>query len=264
LRQAVALGLLHGPAELMPVSSSGHTVLLAWQRRWSYERLDGATRKRFEVALHAGTTAALLIAGRRELRASPIAVVVIACVPPAIAGKLLQGPIERRLGTPPTIAAGLVGGSLAMAIAERTGGRGRAREDAGIADAVALGAAQAVALIPGVSRSGATRAAARWRGFDPVEADALASAVGLPITLGALALKGSEGLRGDRSEWGPLGAGALAAFSSTLISASAIRRVGPGRSLLPYAAYRVALAAAVVRRLRQNGGDDRRLRRRRR
>jgi undecaprenyl-diphosphatase len=264
LRQAVVLGLLHGPAELAPISSSGHTTLLAWRRGWRYEELDPAARKRFEVALHAGTAAALLIAGRRESGARQAGVVVLACIPPAIAGKLLQGPIERRLGTPPTIAAGLLGGGLAMAIAERLGGRERTRADAGALDGIALGAAQALALMPGVSRSGATRVAARWRGFAPIEADALSSAVGLPITLAAVALKGREALSSDRSEWGALGAGALAAFSSTLATGALMRRVGRGRSLLPYAAYRVAVAAAVVRRLRQNGSDDRRLRRRRR
>jgi undecaprenyl-diphosphatase len=264
LRQAVVLGLLHGPAELAPISSSAHTTLLAWQRGWRYDELDPAARKRFEVALHAGTAVALLLVTRREIGARQIAFVLLACVPPAIAGGLLHGPIERRLGTPPTIAASLVGGSVAMAIAERLGGRERTRADAGSADGIALGIAQAVALIPGVSRSGATRAAARWRGFSPIEADALSGAVGLPITLGALALKGREALNSDRSEWAALGAGALAAFSSTLVSGSLMRHVGRGRSLLPYAAYRVALATAVVRRLRQNASDDRRLRRRRR
>jgi len=268
LRQAVALGLLHGPTELVPISSSGHTTLLAWQRGWDYNALEPATRKRFEVALHAGTTAALLFAGRRDIaaslrrggpRASPAGVVVLACVPPALAGHLLQRPIERRLGTPATIAAGLAGGAVAMAAAERRGQSRRdrstrGRSDASLADGVALGAAQALALVPGVSRSGATRATARWRGFTPAEADALSAAVGLPITLGALALKGREAaLRSDRSEWAALGAGALGAFSSTLVAGAALRRVGRGRSLTPYAAYRIALAGAVVRRLRQNG-----------
>jgi undecaprenyl-diphosphatase len=258
------LGLLHGPTELAPISSSAHTTLLAWQRGWRYDELDPAARKRFEVALHAGTAVALLLVTRREIGARQITVVLLAGVPPAIAGWLLQSPIERRLGTPATIAASLAGGSLAMVIADRLGGRERTRADAGSADGIALGLAQAIALIPGVSRSGATRAAARWRGFSPIEADALSGAVGLPVTLGALALKGREALASDRSEWAALGAGALAAFSSTLVSGSVMRHVGRGRSLLPYAAYRVAVAAAVVRRLRQNASDDRRLRRRRR
>jgi undecaprenyl-diphosphatase len=259
------LGLLHGPAELAPVSSSGHTALLAWYRGWNYGSLDAAAGKRFEVALHAGTTAALLIVNRRELvaivhRRPPGAslrlggVVALATLPPALAGALLREPIERRLGTPATIAAALAGGSLAMAIAERRGGTERSGEDAGVIDGLALGGAQAVALIPGVSRSGATRAVARWRGFAPAEAAALSGAVGLPVTLGALALKGAQARRSARSEWATLGAGALASFSSTLAGAAAMRRGDRQGSLLPYAGYRLVLAAAVVRRLRQNGG----------
>jgi undecaprenyl-diphosphatase len=262
LRQAVLLGLLHGPAELAPVSSSGHTILLAWSRRWSHDALDPAARKRFEVALHAGTTAALLLTERRELAAAvrhpgsrgpaPMVVVVVACVPPAVVGALLREPIERRLGTPAGIAAALAGGSVAMAIAERRGARSRARGDAGVLDALALGAAQTVALMPGVSRSGATRTVARWRGFAPAEAGALSAAVGLPVTVGALALKGTQALRGEDPDWAALGTGALASFASALAAGAVMARVGGRRSLLPYAGYRAVLAAAVVRRLRQN------------
>ena len=236
--------------------------MLAWHQGWDLEALDPAARKRFEVALHAGTTAAILLRHRRELAAglrtrpsgaSPVRVVVLACVPAALAGTLLRGPIERRAGTPRTIAAALAGGAVAMVAADRHAERRRPRADAGTADAVALGAAQALALIPGVSRSGATRAAARWRGFSRVESDALSGAVGLPITLAALALKGREAaLHSDRSEWGPLSVGALGAFASTLAATEALARVGRRRTLLPYAVYRVALAGAVLRRLRQN------------
>src|SRR5919206_580538 len=66
-RHALALGLLHGPAELLPVSSSGHTELVPWLLDWSYAELDGELRKAFEVALHAGTAAALLVALHGEV-----------------------------------------------------------------------------------------------------------------------------------------------------------------------------------------------------
>ena len=270
MRQAVALGLLHGPAEVLPVSSSGHITLVPFLRGWDWQEIDPAARKRFEVALHAGALVGLAIAARGELTGAYTArrlarVIVPAVLPAALAGVLGQEAIERRLGTPPTIAAGLLGGSLAMAVADHSRRpRADARGDAGVIDGIALGTAQAVALIPGVSRSGAARTVARWRGFSPIEAEALSNAVGMPITLGALALKGREALGSGRGEWVPLSAGALAAFASTLVSGSLTRRLGRSRSLLPYAAYRVAVAAAVVRRLRQNASDDRRLRRGRR
>jgi undecaprenyl-diphosphatase len=250
--EAVALGLLHGPAELVPVSSSAHATLVPWLLGWRYGELDPAARKRFEVALHAGTTAAILIARRRGRTGVPPRVVALACLPPALAGALLEGPIERRLGTPATIAAGLAGGGLVMAAAERRRGYRGDAATARPADALALGLAQAAALVPGVSRSGAARAAARWRGFSPVQARALSDAVGLPITIGAIALKGRQALAGGRSERAALAAGAGGAFASTLCADAILRRGRGGASLYPYAAYRLALAAAVVRRLRQN------------
>src|SRR5205814_9293808 len=95
LRHALALGVLHGPAELLPISSSGHTELVPWLLGWSYADLDGELRKAFEVALHAGTAAALLLALRGEVgeaigtppaRARSAALVAGSFVPPAIVG----------------------------------------------------------------------------------------------------------------------------------------------------------------------------------
>src|SRR4051812_36694100 len=172
LRHAVALGLLQGPAELLPVSSSAHTTLLPWLAGWPLARLDGEARKSFEVALHAGATAALAIEMRAELTARARAggargawVLALSLVPAALSGYALRDVIERRLGGPRSIAAGLAAGAVAMALADaRVGGRGAG--DARAADGLALGVAQAAALVPGVSRHGATLAAARMRGFD--------------------------------------------------------------------------------------------------
>src|SRR5919201_6121593 len=125
LSHALALGALHGPAELMPVSSSAHTTLVPWLLGWSYPDLDPELRKAFEVALHAGTAAALLIGLRDEVATaargfdSRRAVLVLGSfVPPAIVGYTLERPIERRLGTPATIAIGLLIGSVAMTVAD--------------------------------------------------------------------------------------------------------------------------------------------------
>src|SRR4051794_7444904 len=197
ISEAVALGALHGPAELLPISSSAHTALVPWLLDWSYTDLDPELRKAFEVALHAGTAAGLLIALRDEvgdavgdLDRRRVVLLAGSFGPPAVVGLLLERPIERRLGTPLSMAAGLAAGGLAMLAADVAGRSSRRREDAGLADALALGVAQACALVPGVSRNGATLTAARLRGFPRADANALSRHVALPVIAGATALKG--------------------------------------------------------------------------
>jgi undecaprenyl-diphosphatase len=259
-RDAIALGLLHGPAELLPVSSSGHVALVPWLCGWPYGRLDGELRKAFEVALHAGTAAALLVGLRgevgeavRELDRRRVQLVVLSFLPPAVVAFALERPIERRLGTPATVAGGLVAGSLAMIAADATSHGRRRREDAGAADALCLGLAQVCALMPGVSRNGATLAAARARGFAREDASRLSRHVALPIIVGATALKGTRlarrGLPAGTAQ--AFVAGIVASFATTLASIRIIRHVERGRSLLPYAVYRLGLAALVLRRLRR-------------
>ncbi|HVP01745.1 MAG TPA: undecaprenyl-diphosphate phosphatase [Solirubrobacteraceae bacterium] len=259
VRHALALGLLHGPAELLPVSSSAHMTLVPWLLGWPYQELDPELRKAFEVAVHAGTAAALLVALRREVRDAArgldrrrLVLIAGSFVPPAIVGYALERPIERRLGTPATIAAGLIAGSAAMAAADLVGPTGRAREDATAADALLLGVGQAVALVPGASRNGMTLAAARLRGFNREDANALSRHVALPVIVGATLLKGTRLARRGlpRGMGAAFAAGTAAAFASTLASARLIRMVERDRSLLPYAAYRAALGAAVLGRLR--------------
>jgi undecaprenyl-diphosphatase len=281
LRQALLLGALHGPAELLPISSSGHLTAVPWLLGWRYDELDGELRKSFEVALHAGSVTALLLALRSEIAQAVVAldrrrlaVVVLSCAPPAVAGYVLERPIERRLGTQPTVAAGLLAGAVAMALADRAP-QTRTHDDAGPRDGLWLGAAQALALVPGVSRNGATLAAARLLRFTRADADRLSLHAGLPVIAGAATLKGLR-LRGRAAEpgagrapaaepWarGALAVGAGAAFVSTLASAWMGRRGLSGRSLgvrgrsrsergrplLPYALYRAGLAAVIIRRL---------------
>lgn len=263
LAHALALGLLQGPTELLPVSSSAHTELLPWLAGWPYARLGGEQRKSFEVALHVGAGAALAIHMRGQLAgdvlrmdAQRACVAALALAPAALAGYALERPIERRLGRPRSIAAGLVAGSVAMALADARGG-GRSAEEARAADGLALGIAQAAALIPGVSRSGATLAAARWRGFDRAAAQGLSRHAGLPVLLGAGALKAARlfGAGPSRQERAALAVGGASAFLSTLASARALdRRLRAGHALLPWSLYRCALAALVLGRARGEGG----------
>ncbi len=232
--EAIALGLLQGPVELLPISSSAHVGLLL--DRWG---VAGAERKEMEVALHAGTALALALRHRRRLR---ISLLVAATAPPALAGLAFERPIEERLGTPRSIAAGLLAGAAAMVLADRTAQR-RVAVDLRVSDGGWLGGAQALALIPGVSRSGATRAAARLRGFTRVDAAELSREVALPVLLGATTLKGARLVaRGPDGE--TVRTLAIAAATAALSTAATLRV--RESSLRVWAAYRAALAVVVV------------------
>jgi undecaprenyl-diphosphatase len=259
------LGTLHGPAELLPISSSGHVTTVPWLLGWDYHQLDEELRKSFEVALHAGTAAALLITLRDEVSEAMhgldrrrLVLIALSFAPPAAVGYLLERPIERHLGTPPTVAVGLLAGSLVMAVSDRAP-QTRRHEEAGAGDALWLGVAQAVALIPGVSRNGATLSAARFRRFTREDANRLSRHVALPIIAGATMLKGVR-LRRRGLEPGTrnvFAAGVGASFASTLISTWLIRQVERDRSLVPYAAYRSVLAAILLGRWMNSRGRRR-------
>lgn len=129
----------------------------------------------------------------------------------------------------------------------------RGRGEARAVDGLALGVAQAAALVPGVSRNGITLAAARWRRFSRDQANLLSRTIALPIIVGATALKGARlRRRGVGSELRrSMAIGVGASFVSTLASQRLIKLVERDRALWPYAAYRVALAAAVLAKLRR-------------
>jgi len=255
---AFALGAIQGPTELLPVSSSAHISLVPWLCGWQPHAIDAEARKSFEVALHGGTAIALLWCLRTEIAAElrefdgrRATVVGLSFVPPAIAGIALERRIEG-LGTPRVTAAGLALGAIAMAAADRTPQR-RGPREASWLDGLLLGVAQACALVPGVSRNGATLTAARSRGFTREHSNLLSRTVALPVIVGAVALKGVRlAKRGVTPGAGrALAIGGAAAFASTLVSQRLIRLVERDRALWPYAAYRLALAAVVLRRARR-------------
>jgi undecaprenyl-diphosphatase len=257
LAEALVLALIHGPTELLPISSSAHTTLVPLLAGWPYAELDPQVRKTFEVALHAGAGAALAIDMRDELRAAvrgasrdDALLIASSLAPPALAGWLLGPFIARRLSRARAIAAGLCAGSLAMVVADRSPQR-RGREDARVGDGIALGLAQAAALAPGVSRSGATLAAARARGFTRAGADSLSRHAGLAVIFVACAreaarLAGPRRARGSRTTHALGAAGALVSTSASL---RVQRRLFPSAPpLWPFAVYRLLIGALIMRR----------------
>jgi undecaprenyl-diphosphatase len=258
--RALALGVVQGPAELLPVSSSAHIVLVPWLAGWDWDELDPEVRKSFEVALHAGAAAALLIGQRRliteELRSFDLRralLLSLSFLPAAVVGYTLERPIEQRLGGPRATALGLLAGAAAMLAADQRP-QERGRGDATPTDGLVLGVAQAAALVPGVSRNGITLAAARWRRFSRDQANLLSRTIALPIIVGASILKGVRlRRRGASPELRrAMAIGVGASFASTLASQRLIGLVERDRALWPYAVYRAGLAAAVLAKLRNN------------
>jgi undecaprenyl-diphosphatase len=257
VRHALALGAIQGPAELLPISSSGHLVLLPALLCWPYADLDPELRKSFEVALHAGTAAALAIALRREiaevlgtLDARRVLGVALAFAPPAAGAFAFERAIEERAGGPRGVALAQIGAGIALAAADRRPAE-RDQDDAGVRDHLLIGLGQAAALIPGVSRNGGSLTAARLRRFDRPAASRLSRHAALPIILAASTLKGVRlARRGMPAEIAvPFAAGAAAAFASTLAATRLVAVIDGARSYAPFAAYRVALGACALGRL---------------
>jgi undecaprenyl-diphosphatase len=236
------------------VSSSGHVALLPQMLGWdAYTALDDELRKAFEVALHAGTAAALLIALRHEVAEVVGSIDVrrivrhaLEILPPAVAATLWERPIEQRFGDARSVALAQVAGGAAMWAADRRPAV-RVHGDAGALDALAIGVGQATALVPGVSRNGATLTAARLRRFERRSANRLSRHAALPIIVAATGLKGARlAKRGlPRELRAPFAVGAAAAFASTLAASRLIGLVDNARTYAPFAAYRIALGAAA-------------------
>ncbi len=252
--RAAVLGAVQGPTELLPISSSAHLRIVPWLLGWDLDDVSPEDRKAFEVAVHGGAALALLIGQRRliadELRrldARRVTVIALSFLPAVAVGLTLEEWIDRRLGGPRATAFGLIAGSIAMVVADRAPRERNAGEATPI-DGLAIGLAQAAALAPGVSRNGSTLAAARARGFRRAQANLLSRTVALPVITAAAARKAMK-LRHRPIEPAlarSTAVGVGVAFASTLASQGLIKLIERDRSLLPYAAYRTALAGLIL------------------
>jgi len=258
---------VQGPTELLPVSSSAHLAMVPRLAGWDWESLDPELRKSFEVALHAGAAIALLLTRRHEIAEEAAAfdvrravVLALSFIPAAVVGYRFERTIEAKLGGPRSTAAGLIGGGILMAMADRRP-QVRGRGEAHPADGLALGIAQAAALMPGVSRNGAAAAlmpgvsrngatltVGRMRRFSRDQANLLSRSVALPVIIGAVGLKGARlakrGISSDQRRW--LAIGVATSFVSTLTSNRLIEFVERDRALLPYSVYRIAFGLAIL------------------
>jgi undecaprenyl-diphosphatase len=263
--QAIVLGLVQGATEFAPVSSSGHLILVPWIFGWMLIG-DADVRKSFDVALHMGTLLGALIYFREDMARYAGAwfrsigarrlstpeeriawALVVGTIPGAIAGAVFENVIQEQLGAPWLIAVMLVAFGVVLVLVDRRARSDRAFDSIGPKEGLLLGTAQALALQPGVSRSGVTITAARAMGLDRESAARFSFLLSLPIIAGAGAFKAVDlartGLQGHAEEFV---AGVVASAISGFVVIWGLLKYLKRHDFTVFLWYRVALAALVV------------------
>jgi undecaprenyl-diphosphatase len=259
---ALALGVLQGLGEFLPISSSGHLIVMPWLMGWPVQPLA------FDVALHVGTLAAVLYAfagdwfrilgsafqGLREGRplASPggriLALLAVASIPAAVAGLLLEEWAETTFRSPLLVAfdMALLGAVLFFADRRAPASAPSLNDTIDISwrDALLIGAAQSAALVPGVSRSGATISMALFLGHKRPEAARFSFLLATPITFGAALLKVPDLMKEgvDRTVWIGMISAAVVGFAAIRLLLAYVKT----RTYRPFVYYRFAFALVVV------------------
>lgn len=250
--QAAILGIVQGLGEFLPISSSGHLALLPWMLRWPDQGLA------YDIALHWGTLAALLVYFRKDLLGLASAAlkredsqerrlcwgIVLATVPGAVVGLILEDYVETVFRAPQRIASMLILFGLVLWAADRWGKRRSTIDELTIRDCVLIGAAQALAVIPGVSRSAITISAGLGLGLKRVDAARFSFLLATPIVIGAGVLKvkdlSAEAFTG--SFWIGIVCAGLAGFGAIRF----LLRYVESRDLGIFVAYRIGIGLLTL------------------
>ncbi len=255
---ALVLGVLQGLGEFLPISSSGHLIAVPWLLGWPDSGLA------FDVALHLGTLVAvaaafwrdwlrLVTAGVRGLLAGrPLAdpdsrllyYLALATIPGAVAGKLLEEWAETVFRSPVLVASMMAAMGLLLWFADRRANRVPGDEHYSLRDALIVGASQALAIVPGTSRSGVTITAGLLLGHRRDAAARFSFLLALPITAGAALVKVPHLFRSG-ADTGPVLIGMVAAAVSGFFAIQLLLAVVRTRTYLPFVVYRFAFAALV-------------------
>jgi len=255
--QAIILGLVQGLTEFLPVSSSGHLVLL--------HSALGITDSGllFDVALHIGTLIALLAFFNAELWALAKAffikgkqtklarMLAVATIPAVISGVLLQSMAESAFRAPRLVAITLIGAALLMLLAERLMQK-RTKltglKDVSLLQTIVIGIAQAISIIPGISRSGSTITAGLFMGLDRIAALRFSFLLGIPITAGAIVkvLSTPAAFSEINQQASVFIVGIVTAFISGTLAIRFLLKFLSKHSLDVFAYYRLALGSLVL------------------
>jgi undecaprenyl-diphosphatase len=264
--QAIVMGVVQGLSEFLPVSSSGHLIIVPYLAGWHDPFI---TSLAFSVMLHIGTLVALLLYFRGDwLRLVPAGfatirdrsfdgdpdrrtawLLVVATVPALVIGVLLNDVVEKRFREVGLVALMLVVGGAILWLAERRGSRRLLGVDLTFPKAVGIGLAQAIALVPGISRSGISISAGLFAGLDRESAARFSFLMATPVTAAAAAYEMLKVVRGDIGvavELGPMLAGMATSLIFGVVAIAALLRFLRTRSTDIFVVYRVVLAAVVL------------------
>ncbi|MBF0459041.1 MAG: undecaprenyl-diphosphate phosphatase [Nitrospirae bacterium] len=248
--QSIIMGIVQGIAEFLPISSTAHLILVPWFLGWKGV-IDTMS---FDIALHVGTLFALLVVFFKDwldilLRKHRLLMfLIVATIPGAVAGKLLDKYVDEHLRSPWIIAASLVVVGIVMYFAEKRSIKITGVDDISVLDAAIIGVCQAIAIIPGVSRSGITISGGLFLGMRREEAARFSFLMSTPIVAGAAVLHGIHILHGKAEAIDPkiFIAGVAASFVSGLIAITWLLKFLKRFSLTFFVYYRFALAAIII------------------
>ncbi|MBI5191282.1 MAG: undecaprenyl-diphosphatase UppP [Nitrospirae bacterium] len=264
LISAAILGLVQGLTEFLPISSTAHLVLFPWAFGWDDPLLSSLT---FDVALHMGTLVAVLIYFRndwlrlisaffRSVRTRSLAgtderlvwLILAATLPAGVLGLMFEDYVETTLRSPAVIACTLAGVAVLMMLAERAAtGERRPISGMTLPHALVIGFAQACALIPGVSRSGATITAGLWQGYTRDDAARFSFLLSTPVIAGACVFKLDDVLAGlPAGEGAAFAVGMLCSAVSGYMAIAFLINYLKRHPLNVFAYYRFALAAVIL------------------
>jgi len=265
--QAFALGATQGLTELLPISSSGHLILVPWAADWHYLEQHADFNKTFDVALHLGTLLSVVAyfwadvvryAGawlasvrRRSIAAADERLawgIFLATIPAALTGAAGESVIEDHLGQPWQIALFLAVFGVLLWFADRRPER-RRLESLGIGPVFAIGVAQILALMPGVSRSGITITAGRFGGLERDAAARISFLLLIPVVFGAVVYKGLNHVVLNplpEGSLGPFVVGTMAAAAVGLVAIDVLLGYVRRHDYSPFVIYRIVVAAVVL------------------
>jgi undecaprenyl-diphosphatase len=264
--EALLLGVVQGLTEFLPISSSGHLIIVPWLQDYEFLLNHPDFNKTFDVALHAGTLIAALAYFRREvvaltrgfltaLRARAVqsadqrvsVAIAVGTIPAVLAGGVGSGFIEDHLGEPWMIALQLILFGALLLYADRLPQR-KALDGTSVKDGLYIGLAQILALAPGTSRSGITITAGRYLGLDRDAAARFSFLLLIPIVAGATLFKGAEAIAEGlpAGVGGPMIVGTIAAAISGYLAIAFLLRLVRTVSYAPFVYYRYAAGAAIL------------------